>query len=704
MPPSCPDDPATERTQACLLATHQLLQTVLDQSPDLIVLKDEAGRFLLCNQAVARFYGTTPDAMVGKEDGDFSASPEQAAFFRDNVRAIMASGQTQTVLETSTDAQSGQVRHFQSIKKPFKDPAGSDRILVIAHDITGLIEAEQRLATSEQRMRHVLDILGAAVWDWDVAADRLIPNRRWCELLGCDRTGLIGTLADYRRCFHPEDAAAIEAGLAHALGSGLAHEHEHRLVDRQGQTIWVSAHTKVVETGSQGEPLRVVGSLTDITARKQAEQAAHRLVFFDPLTGLGNRRQLKDHLQHRLGSGQAQGQLGALLFIDVDHFKELNDTQGHSVGDQCLVQLAAHMLRAVGQQATVARIGGDEFAVLPDNLYPSAEEAVLAASGLAYTLLGVGQTDLRINSQLYQATLSIGVALYGEAQDTCDTVMRNADLAMYEAKRSGRNGVRFFDARIQQALQRRTQLQAELQLALQTGQLRLAYQPLVDQAQACVGMEALVRWEHPVRGLVMPGSFIDVAEETGQIEGIGLFVLERVCHDLAQWQHDPQRQHWTVGVNVSVRQFNRPRFAEEVMALLHRSGAPAHRLKLEITESLLLRGTGQVLHTIHRLRDTGVLFSVDDFGTGYSSLAYLQNLPIDELKIDQSFVRPLDNKPGSVAIVNTILTLARELGLGVVAEGVETVTQFDTLHALGCPCFQGYLFGRPALATQHITA
>ena len=542
-----------------------------------------------------------------------------------------------------------------------------------------------------------LDVTGSAVWEWDIPHDRLTTNRHWHDLLATGHTETPGTLADYRRCFHPDDAQAIEAGLAQALGSkGQLHAHTHRLITRQGQVIWVHARTQVVETGGQGEPLCVVGSLTDISALKQAQEAVHRLAFFDPLTHLGNRQQLKAHLQQHLGACQAQGRQGALLLMDVDHFKMLNDTQGHDVGDQCLVQLAAHIRHTAGT-ALVARTGGDEFAVLPDTLFADSEAAMLAASTLASALLGTGSTHLHVQGQLYRATLSIGVALFGAAQDTHDTVMRNADLAMHEAKRSGRNGVRFFDAHIQQLRQRRTQLQTELQQALQTGQLRLAYQPLVDAQQRCVGLEALVRWAHPEHGLMLPGCFIDLAEETGQIEGIGRYVLERVCLDLALWQLDPQRQHWTVGVNVSVRQFNRPHFAEEVLAVLQRTGAPAKMLKLEITESLLLKGTGQVLDTIHRLRDAGVLFSVDDFGTGYSSLAYLQNLPIDELKIDQSFVRPLNNKAGGSAIVNTILTLARELGLRIVAEGVETTAQFDTLHALGCECFQGYLFGRPEL-------
>ncbi|MGJ7456566.1 bifunctional diguanylate cyclase/phosphodiesterase [Halomonas sp. RA08-2] len=444
-----------------------------------------------------------------------------------------------------------------------------------------------------------------------------------------------------------------------------------------------------------GKTTHFVATFSDLTERKAAEKEIHQLAFFDPLTGLPNRRLMLDRLEVALKDSYRSGKFGALLFLDLDHFKQVNDTLGHHAGDQ-LLQEVAHRLEGVLRDTdTVARLGSDEFAVLLYDLRGDVEEVAVIAERVANKLLAVMQAPLRLGEESLSVSISIGLTLYRGHEATLDEILQQADMALFQAKAAGRNALAFFDPEMQVRLQARARLEADLRQALPNGELRLHYQPQVDERGAVIGVEALLRWQHPVRGLVSPGEFIPLAEENRLIVPIGHWVLETACRQLAAWTEDPARAALSLSVNVSPRQFREPDFVKRVLEILEATGAPACLLKLEVTESLLLEARDEARRRMLELRERGVRFALDDFGTGYSSLAYLKRLPLDQLKIDQSFVRDLLEDEASEAIVASTLALAQSLQLEVVAEGVESSPQRVWLVVHGCRVLQGYLFGRP---------
>ncbi|WP_157272078.1 sensor domain-containing protein [Azohydromonas aeria] len=683
-----------------LRAQKALLRTVLDESPDFIVLKDHEGNFLLCNKPVADFYGTTPAAMVGKHDGHFSATPEQAEFFRQNVLGIMARGRTEVVIEESTDDRTGEKRWFKSIKKPFIGDNGQPRILVIAHDITDVRRAQQQVQESERRLSYVLDTTGEGVWDWDLRTNALQHNQRWYQMLGFEKSRLTGTVKDFEDCLFDEDRPAIAAALQQSLDGHGAYRHEHRMRRQDGSVIWVLDRGDVVERDAEGRPLRMVGSFSDISERKAAEALTQRLAYFDALTGLPNRSLMQDRLQHAVELSLRTGQFGALMFIDLDNFKELNDSHGHASGDALLQQIAQRLREGLRASDTAARMGGDEFVVIAEELGADVAEAATHAEAIAAKLMHGIEQPCDLGGALHRSTGSIGIALFGVPGDSAEELLKRADFAMYQAKDAGRNARRFFDPAMQETVLARACLATDLRAALERGELFIVLQPVVDAQARRVGAEALVRWRHPMRGLVSPADFIPLAEQNGLIVAVGQQVLAQACAQLVAWSRHEDTRALTLSVNVSARQFHQHDFVEQVLRTLEEAGADPNRLKLEITESLLLADVGEVARKMALLRAQGVRFSIDDFGTGYSSLAYLKRLPLDEIKIDRSFVNDVLSDCNDASIVQTVLLLARSLSLKVVAEGVETAEQRDFLSQHGCPYFQGYLFGRPVPAAE----
>lgn len=449
----------------------------------------------------------------------------------------------------------------------------------------------------------------------------------------------------------------------------------------------------------QGNAQVYVGVLRDITQRRQDEEEIRRLAFYDPLTGLPNRRLLLDRLQKALAASERNRQFGAVMFLDLDHFKQLNDTLGHGVGDLLLQQVAQRMTSCVRQLDSVARLGGDEFVVLLGDLGADSLEAAKQASLVADKIMATLAPAYRLNDQPYRITPSVGIAVFQE-REPLDELLKKADIAMYQAKAAGRNTARFFDPAMQAAAVARADTEKELLLALTEGQFELHYQPLVNGAGATVGVEALLRWQHPVKGMVSPAAFIPIAEDTGLILPLGQWVLEEACRQLARWSQMEQAKAWTVSVNVSALQFVQASFVDTVRNALHASGADPGLLKLELTESMLAKDMAQFIGKMTQLKGLGVGFSLDDFGTGYSSLAYLKQLPLDQLKIDRSFVRDLEVDASDAIIARSIVVLGHALGLKIVAEGVETSAQRDVLMGFGCDYLQGYLFSRPRRASE----
>ena len=494
----------------------------------------------------------------------------------------------------------------------------------------------------------------------------------------------------------PDDLPLLRRAIRRAVRTLKPWHCEYRVLGADGSVRW-----HMTSAALQAEPDGAVlmhGYTLDVTDRKRAAQEIERLAFYDALTSLPNRRLLLDRLQRLLLSGQRTHQHGALLFIDLDNFKDLNDTLGHDMGDQLLIQVATRLSASVRECDTVARFGGDEFVVLLEGLDQDAQAASRQAEAVARKLLMALNQPFELAGQQHYSTPSIGLTLFGPERQSVDELLKRADLAMYEAKAAGRNTHRFFDPGMQQALHERSSLEADLRQGLSRGDLYVHYQPVVDYQGHVKGAEALARWNHPERRLINPAEFIPLAEQTGLILPLGRHILHTACEQLVRWSRQQETAHLSVAVNVSARQFRHSGFAAEVLQTLRETGANPRRLKLELTESLLLGDIEDTIERMVQLKREGVGFALDDFGTGYSSLGYLKRLPLDQVKIDRGFVRDVLTDPNDAAIVRTILALAQSLDLDVVAEGVETAGQLGFLRLHGCEQFQGYLFGRPVPA------
>jgi diguanylate cyclase (GGDEF)-like protein len=445
--------------------------------------------------------------------------------------------------------------------------------------------------------------------------------------------------------------------------------------------------------GSGPSAVRVV--LADITERKHAEEEIHHLAFYDPLTELPNRRLVQDRLGRALAISNRSRHYGALLFLDLDNFKTLNDTRGHDVGDQLLIESARRISASLRAGDTVARLGGDEFLVLLEGLSTEMQDAAVQARHVGEKIREALSEPYLLAGREFRCAASIGATLFFAEAESVETLLKHADLAMYKAKDAGRNTLRFFDPAMQTALDVRSALETDLRRATEGGQLRLYYQPQVDNASRLIGAEALLRWEHPERGMVMPGSFISLAEETSLIRPIGEWVLTTACVQIKAWSTASATRDLKLAVNVSARQFRQPGFVDQVRKILTQTGANPQSLKIELTESMVLDDVGDTFEKMHALKALGIGFSLDDFGTGSSSLSYLTRLPLDQLKIDRSFVVNLPDDRNDAIIAQTIITMGKSLGLDVIAEGVETEAQREFLDRHDCSAYQGYLFSRP---------
>jgi diguanylate cyclase (GGDEF)-like protein/PAS domain S-box-containing protein len=439
----------------------------------------------------------------------------------------------------------------------------------------------------------------------------------------------------------------------------------------------------------------LLGNFRDISERKAAEEAIKELAFFDPLTKLSNRRLLQDRLFQALSSSDRSGQTGALLFIDLDNFKTINETLGHAIGDQLLQEVAKRLKTCIRVGDTLARLGGDEFVVMLEGLNEQTLEAAAQVEVIGEKILSTLDQPYCLGENNFINTPSIGIALFSGLKQGMDDLFKQADIAMYQAKKDGRNTLRFFDPKMQEAIDSRSVLENELRLAIEHQQFQLYYQIQVDGALRPLGAESLIRWIHPQHGLVSPVSFIPIAEETGLILPIGSWVIDTACSQLRAWQMNAQTQNLILSVNVSAKQFRQVDFVSQVEASIQNHGIIPRMLKLELTESLLLEDITGTIATMSALKAIGVQFSLDDFGTGYSSLQYLKKLPLNEIKIDQSFVRDITSDQNDAAIVQTIIAMAATLGFDVIAEGVETEAQREFLMLRGCHTYQGYLFGKP---------
>ncbi len=556
-------------------------------------------------------------------------------------------------------------------------------------------------ANSELRMRALIQAIPDLVWLKNTDGVYLSCNSRFEQFFGSLEETIVGKtdydfvdkeLADF---FRKNDQVAMDKG-------GPSSNEE-----------WVSfasdGHRELLETtktpvhDAKGQVIGVLGIGHDITERKTTANKIEHLAFYDSLTDLPNRRLMLDRLNQALPNNARHGRHGALMLIDLDNFKQLNDTMGHAIGDQLLVSVAERLRRSTREADTIARMGGDEFVVILEGLDGHELAAIQAEQVAAKILANLAEPFIlsladqagESGKRSYQCTSSIGIALFKDQSVSADDLMKRADTAMYQAKAAGRNTLRFFDLAMQNVVSQRAAMEVDLRNALDAQQFVLHYQAQVDSTGQITGAEALVRWQHPKRGLVAPAEFIPLAEDTGLIIPLGQWVLETACLQLAVWSKQAYMSHLTLAVNVSARQFGLPDIVTQVLAVMNSTGTPQNRLKLELTESLLLANTDDVINKMVALKAKGIGFSLDDFGTGYSSLAYLKRLPLDQLKIDKSFVRDVLTDSNDAAIARTIVALGMSLGLAVIAEGVESEAQREFLATNNCLAYQGYLFSRP---------
>ncbi len=560
-------------------------------------------------------------------------------------------------------------------------------------------KTESDASEAARHTQSILDSLLDGVITLNAQGLMISVNQAVGTLFGYDTSELLGRnvallMPDPHRSLH--DSYLMQhrpSGTGCAVGKTREAEGQRR----DGSVFPVSVSVSALTHNGQTQ---FIGLVHDISERRLSEDSIHRLAFYDELTGLPNRRLLMDRLQQALITSSRSSQHGALILLDLDHFKQINETLGLDAGDELLQQVGHRLQACVREEDTVAHLGGDEFMVMLEALGSEPQEAVFQAEAIAQKILLSLEQPYRLRGRTQLSTPSIGLVMFLENKDSTDNLLKMADAAMYQAKAAGRNTVRFFDPALQALALARTALEKDLHRGVAQQEFVLHYQIQVDSQGRPIGAEALVRWQHPLRGLVPPGQFIALAEETGLILPLGQWVLEQACRQLLAWSDQRDRASWTLAVNVSALQFAQPDFVAHVTGALQASGANPALLKLELTESMLVGDVQDVIAKMNAIKALGVSFSLDDFGTGYSSLSYLKRLPLHQLKIDQSFVRDLLTDPNDAVIAQTIVALGHNLGLKVIAEGVETPGQRDFLASIGCDAFQGYYFGRPVAVAE----
>lgn len=577
-------------------------------------------------------------------------------------------------------------QHNQAIKRT-----------AVLQDITERKLAEAALRENEARWKLALESTGDGVWDWYVQSGDEFFSKRLLEMYGFGEHELRNRSDELDNRIHPADRAQLKIDReAHFDGRTPTYINEHRVRCRDGSWKWVLSRGMVISRDEQGKPLRMIGTHTDITARKKSEALIWQQAHFDALTGLPNRNMLRDRLAQEIKKSQSDGQPFACLFIDLDHFKEVNDTLGHNNGDQLLIEAARRIRDCVRETDTVARMGGDEFTVILTEVSNASNverilQKLLDALGAAFQL----------GNERAFVSASIGITMYPLDATEIEDLFKNADQALYVAKGAGRNRFSFFTPALQQAAQTRVRLANDLRAGLSGQQFRVVYQPIVELATGATHKaEALIRWHHPTRGLVSPAEFIPIAEASGLIIDIGEWVFQQAAQQVQQWRA-ALHPNFQISVNKSPVQFHqRGKSSKPWVGQLQAMGLPGSSIVLEITEGLLLDTSASVAEQLLELHDAGIQVSLDDFGTGYSSLSYLQKFDIDFLKIDQSFVRHLVPACTDLALCKAIIVMAHELGIKVIAEGVETEQQRDLLREAGCDYAQGYWFARPMAAPE----
>ncbi|WP_298015118.1 EAL domain-containing protein [uncultured Castellaniella sp.] len=687
------------RTSDALQRSEERFRAVFNQAAVGVSLSDmTTGRLVRVNRKYA--------AMLGYSESELLQCDFQSLSHPDDLPADLAQ---------MARVRSGEIQEFQMEKRmmhkdghpvwvlltvsPIRQPgAAPDYHVAVIQDVTERRRMQDALRDSERRLRGLLDHLPVGVCLVEQGQCIVFRNQQFLRICGYAEDQA-PDVRSWWALVVPDPAArrdlrrAWEHQWRHAPDGGESRARlECRIRCRDGR--WRTVELSGLRLGTD-----YLVTLEDLTVRKTAEEEIRYLAYNDPLTGLPNRRLLLDRLQQALAASARRRRYGVLLMLDLDHFKTINETRGHDAGDELLRQVADRLKKHLRDSHTIARHGDDEFVIVLEDLSDQPEEAAARAEDQGRGILQALRAPYLLNGEFCHSSVSMGASLFQGQETAADEQLRRADLAMYQAKAAGRDTLQFYDPHMQAVVHKRVALELDMRVGLDQGQFELFYQPQLDRS-GIVGCEALLRWKHPRDGYVSPASFIPLAEDSGLILPLGDWVLRTACRQLAAWADRPALAGIRVAVNVSPRQFRQPDFVEQVLAALAGSGADARSLELELTEGLLLQNVEDTIEKMARLKSYGVGFSLDDFGTGYSSLAYLKRLPLDQLKIDQSFVRDVLTDPNDAAIARTIVALGLSLGLRVIAEGVETEAQRAFLQRHHCHAWQGYLFSPPVPAAD----
>lgn len=665
----------------------RMLSTAIEQSPTSVVITNLDAMIEYVNPCFTEATGYSLAEAVGKNPRVLQSGLTDASVYQDMWKTL--TGGHTWVGELINKRKNGELYFEEAYISPVKDINGEvSHYVAVKVDITARKLAEDNLRIAAAVFQSQEGMMVA-----DANSVILRVNNAFTRITGYSADEVIGSTPK-----------VLSSGMHDKVFYDAMWDALHRSGTWEGE-VWNRRKNgeayleRLIITAvrnDDGKVTNYVATITDITSSKEASDEIHHLAFYDPLTQLPNRRLLLDRLKQALAVGARTGRYGALLFLDLDHFKTLNDTLGHDIGDQLLKQVSVRLSECVRKVDTVARLGGDEFVVLLENLSSKSVDAAAQAKIIATKIQAALSRPFIIGSHEHHSTGSVGATLFVDQEQTgVEAILKQADIAMYQAKDSGRNAIRFFDQDMQDAVIARANLEQELRVAIAQKQFQLHFQPQVDPEGAILGAEVLVRWIHPRLGIVAPGHFIDLAEDTGLILPIGEWVLNAACAQLKAWQEHSYTKSLTLSVNVSAKQFRQADFVEQVQSFINEYAINPSLLKLELTESILFKDINGMISTMNTLRKLGIGFELDDFGTGYSSLQYLKKLPLSQLKIDQSFVRDIAIDSNDRTLVLTIITMAHSLGLEVIAEGVETQQQLDFLKNHGCDHYQGYLFSKP---------